>query len=122
MPPVFRESPPIELINECLSCIGLSGIDDFSTFSKQTINIQKFEECLPLLEPYYLPCKASDYLYKTPFTQNQILTILRQVLKVHGVGLKYFEKTIHNVKTTFYQLEIKVPSLAKHSDVTIAFE
>ena len=90
MPPVFREIPPIDLVNQCLSCIGLSGIDDFSTFSKQTIIVNRFEECLPLLEPYYLPCKANDYLYKTPFTYNHILTILRQVLKVHGVGLKYF--------------------------------
>lgn len=122
MPPVFREIPPIDLVNQCLSCVGLSGIDDFSTFSKQTIIVNRFEECLPLLEPYYLPCKANDYLYKTPFTYNHILTILRQVLKVHGVGLKYFEKTINNTKTTFYQLETKTTSPIKNSEITIAFE
>jgi hypothetical protein len=120
MPPIFRETPPIELVIQCLHCVGLSGITDYSSFSKQSIQVQKFEDCLPLLEPYYLPCKANDYLYKTPFTQTNAMTILRQILKANGVGLKYTEKSSNSQKTTYYQLESK--KIETKEDITIAFE
>jgi hypothetical protein len=122
MPPVFREVPPIELVNQCLGCIGLYGIQDSSQFNKQSINITKFEEVLPFLEPYYLPCKASDYLYTTPFTHNNVLTILRQVLKIHNAVLKYSEKSTGGVKNTWYQIQASKNSLVTKNEVTIAFE
>ena len=122
MPLVFREIPPLEIINQCLSCIGLSGIQDSSQFNKQSINLSKFEEVLPFLEPYYLPCKASDYLYITPFTYNNVLTVLRQVLKIHGAVLKYSEKSTGGVKNTWYQIQISKDSLVSKKDITIAFE
>lgn len=120
MPPVFRECPPLDLVNSLLQTIGLSGIDDYSQFSKQSIHTTKFEEMLPLLEPYYLPCKANDYLYKTPFTNTNVLTILRQVLKAHGATLKYIEKSSLGTKQTFYQIKIEAGSPL--ADLTIAFE
>ena len=122
MPPVFREQPPIELVNQCLSCIGLSGIQDSSQFNKQSINLSKFEEVLPFLEPYYLPCKAADYLHITPFTHNNVLTVLRQVLKIHGAALKYSEKSTGGVKNTWYQVQLSKDNVVSKKDITIAFE
>ena len=120
MPPVFRECPPLDLVNTFLQTLGLKGVDDYSQFSKQCICTEKFEELLPLLEPYYLPCKANDYLYKTPFTQNNVLTILRQILKAHGATLKYIEKSSLGSKQTFYQ--IKIDPSSHLADLTIGFD
>ena len=123
MPPVFRELPPIELVEDCVKAIGLKDLTDFSWFSKSQISVETFEELLPFLEPYYLPCKAKDYLYKSPFTQSSVITVLRQLLKVYDITLKSCEKSQASVKTTLYQLDTKKFSLNKSlpSEITVDF-
>ena len=122
MPPVFRELPPLELVIECVKAIGLKDLNDFTWFSKSQIIVEVLEEILPFLEPYYLPCKAKDYLYKTPFTQSSVITILRQILKVYDININSCEKSQASVKTTLYQLDTKKFSYKKGvTEVTIDF-
>ena len=106
MPPVFRDTPPKEIVNQVLKTIGLTGFHDTTWFCKTQIQLQDMEELLPLLEPYYLPCKAQAYLHANPFTPNTAITILRQILKPWDASLKTVEKSRGGVKSTWYQIQL----------------
>ena len=91
--------------------------------TKQHIHLKIFEELLPQLEPYYIPCKARLYIYNNPFTPAHAITILRQVLKVHSHTLKASEKTRGGEKTIWYQIlcleNDTIPTL--EGDITVSF-
>lgn len=103
MPPVFRQSPPLDLILQMLSCYSLRSLYDSTWFSKITIDVSGLELLIPLLEPYYLPCKSKQYLYN--INPLRSITILRQILKVYNFSLTSTEKTIGNKKSTLYQIK-----------------
>jgi hypothetical protein len=104
MPPVFRKTPPIDIILQILSAFGLKSLNDISWFSKSHIRLQLLEEILLELEPYYMPCKAKEYLYNT-LTPLRAVTILRQVLKTQDIHLVSNERGRGNVKTIWYSIE-----------------
>jgi hypothetical protein len=118
MPKVFRSTPPIDLFERILSCFGLTGLHDTTWFSKATLRMDSFEDLLPELEPYYIPCKALDYIH-SPLTQSRAITILRQLCKVHKVSLETTERTCGRVKGMWYQLG--GTSGGEGSSVTIDF-
>lgn len=103
MPKIFRESPPLSLINTLLPAYSLQSLEDTTWFSKTCIHLSKLEEILPELEPYYIPCKAKEYIH-TPLTQDKAITILRQALTAHSIKLIALEKTCGGVKGMWYQL------------------
>lgn len=109
MPPVFREVPPKELVLQLLKTAGLQSLNDSGWFSKTQIQLQSFEELIPQLEPYYLPCKAKVYLH-TSLTPSTAVTILRQLLKPYGATLNAVEKTRLSVKCTWYQIQFDTKS------------
>ena len=88
MPPVFRKIPPLELVEQILKTVGLCSITDFSVFNKQQIQLEEFESLLPLLEPYYIPCKAEEYIH-SPLTHHRAITIIIQLLKAHSLTLTH---------------------------------
>lgn len=104
MPPVFREIPPIELVDQVLKTFSLQNISDANWFSKQQIRLKEFEDLLPELEPYYIPCKAKDYIHKT-INVNRAITILRQVLRCYSANLISLEKSRGGQKNTWYQIQ-----------------
>lgn len=104
MPKIFRKDPPIELVVLFLRACGLKSIHDYSWFSKKHIHLKEFEEVLPELEPFYIPCKAAEYLYKV-ITVNRAITILRQVLRVYNIGLTSKEITRNSEKNVWYQIQ-----------------
>ncbi len=121
MPKLFREIPPIALIEELLLTCGIHSIHDTSWFQKHQIQCEAFEQLLPILEPFYIPCKAREYLY-TSLTQARVITILRQILRVHNVNLVSKEKTCGSEKQLWYQLQkiqSSIPPLTE--DVFISF-
>ena len=103
MPNIFREIPPIELVEEYMKIFGLRGTQDNTWFSKSCINLQLADEIIPNLEPYYLPCKAKDILHTT-LTPGRAITILKQLLTSHDIGLIAKEKTCGRVKGMWYQI------------------
>ena len=103
MPPVFRKTPPDDIILKVLKAFGLTSLHDASWFSKSHVRLDALEEALLDLEPYYIPCKAKDYLY-TSLTQLRAITILRQVLKVYDIHLQTSERGRGNVKSVWYHL------------------
>jgi hypothetical protein len=100
---MFRAVPPFELLEQVLRSLKFSGLSDKRWFSKEDLPIESLEEWLPLLEPYYLPCKAERYLHKD-VNQQRVITILRHLLKAHSIELKTQERMVNGRKTTLYQV------------------
>ena len=72
-------------------------------FTKEELPLDTLEDWVPVLEPYYLPCKAIRYLDRD-MTQSRIITVLRHILKLHGAELKVQERMVNGRKTTLYQV------------------
>ena len=96
---MFAYIPPVDLVTHVLKTLR---IDDMRWFSKDELSLETLEDWLPLVEPYYLPCKASRYL--DSITKNRIITVLRHLLKATDGELKYQERVINGKKITVYQV------------------
>lgn len=103
---LFRKKPTAELIHDILKALRFTGISDARLFQKHDIPVGIFEEWLPELEPYYLPCKAKLFLYD--FNPNKAVTVLRHLLRSQGYKLRSYEKVQAGVKQTMYQIEREV--------------
>lgn len=116
---LFRKRPLLELVEQILQALHFTGLDDARTFQKCDIDVAAFEEILPLLEPYYLPCKAKLFLYD--FSQAKAITVIRHLLRAHGYKLRTHEKVSQGIKQTLYQIERDAwAPLAGSMDVTFA--
>jgi len=100
--PLFRQIPPWTLVLQILSMLHLSTEPPF-TFQKQDMNLTKTLEIVSLLEPYYIPCKAKQYLEFT--THTRWITILRHILLPHGYVVLIQETTRDKKKAIFYTIE-----------------
>lgn len=103
---LFRESPPNEIIHDILKSQNFTGIKDPKIFHKTDLSIEQFEEWLPILEPYYYPCKAKLFLRR--FTHDKAVTVLRHILRTQGYKLQAYEKVMQGVKQTVYQIQQEV--------------
>jgi hypothetical protein len=106
MPPVFRHVPPLDLVTTLCKACGLTDVHDSKAFLKESIQLDTFQQCLPELEPYYVPCKARDFLL-LPLTPQRAIVILRHVLKAHDKLLDSFEKSMHNKRMVWYRILCK---------------
>lgn len=103
---LFKSRVDTDTLLRLLKCFGLNDLNDKMLFSKldivklNTVNLIKIE--LHLLEPYYLPCKALIYL--RCLTEKKAITVLKQVLRLHGHFLISIEKNQNNRKIIYYQL------------------
>ncbi len=111
---LFRTQPPLELITEFLQDLGFQDITDTREFAITDIELSAAiaAERLPLLEPYYYPCKAKHYINK-PQTPNTLLVILRHLLKTQGYTLHTTEKR----RQTMYRIMKENPI----SDFKVSF-
>ena len=103
MPKIFREFPPVDIVNQILQTLGIHNIHDATWFSKAQIRLQDFEQLLPELEIYYIPCKAQEYLHIS-LTHSRAITIIRQLLKAHGARLNTCQKSCGGEKGNWYQI------------------
>jgi hypothetical protein len=100
---MFRKAPPIDLLETILRLLKVSSLEEKHWFSKDDISLESLDEWLPLLEPYYLPCKAERYI-GGEMTQARVITILRHILKTHQIPLNIQERVVNGKKTTLYQI------------------
>ncbi len=103
---LFRKKPNLELILDILRSLNFTGLDDARLFHKNDIPVGAFEEWLPILEPFYLPCKAKLFLHN--FTASKAITVLRHLLRTQGYRIHPYEKVHQGVKQTLYQIEREV--------------
>jgi len=101
---LFKTIPSEELIRKVFDAFGIvelrSGIhlnrNNFTTLG----TIEKVNELKEDLEKHYLPCKARSYL--TEINERNILTILRQILRIKGYTTLSNEKFSNNEKYIVY--------------------
>lgn len=112
---MFRKVPPLEVVQNILRSLKLDGLNDKRWFSKDDLPLDTQDEWLPVLEPYYLPCKAVRYL-SGEMTKARIVTVLRHILKIHDIELKVQERVVNGKKTTLYQV------FYEHVDPVVRFD
>jgi hypothetical protein len=100
---IFRAVPSKEFVLEILHRLKFVGFNDSKMFTSTDLNIEEFEQLLPLIEPYYYPCKAKRFLYGLDL-QTQVITVLRHLLRAVGHNLRSYERLVYGVKKTVYQI------------------
>lgn len=101
---LFRMDPPRELVESILTaCAFSAGFSERRWFTKDQLTVSTSDEWLPLLEPYYYPCKARRFLGS--FTAARCITVLRHILRCHNYTLTACERVVGGRKTTMYQIQ-----------------
>jgi hypothetical protein len=104
---LFCELPELDFIHELLECYGLTGFDQNIEFCKSDLvdlkTVDKLENILPYIVPYYLPCKAKTYL--TEINEKRAITILSQFIKLYAYKLYRKERIIKKKKIIYYKLQ-----------------
>lgn len=100
---MFRKAPPLEIIESVLRSLKIGSLTEKRWFSKEELELNTLDQWLPLVEPYYLPCKAERYL-KTDVNPTRVITILRHLLKANNIELNTQERMVNGRKTTLYQV------------------
>jgi hypothetical protein len=120
MTKIFREKPPADLVALMLTEIGFTGLNDSRIFSADELNFSTASNWVPLLEPYYLPCKAKRYF--DTLDSRRIITLLRHVLPFHGFRLQVYERQHQGKKRTVYQMHPATPRLlAEGEEIRVLF-
>jgi len=99
---LFRKIPPQELVNEILAHLKLQGLQERRWFTRDELSLDTLDEWLPILEPYYIPCKAKRFL--SNMTHARLTTIIRHILHPHDYDLRTQERMYKAQKTTMYQI------------------
>jgi hypothetical protein len=100
--PNFREIPPWTTVLEVLTLLKLP-TEIPGTFQKTDISLEQVGAAVSLLEPYYVPCKAKQFLEFTD--ETRIVTILRHILLPHGYIILSHETTRNKKKAIFYTMD-----------------
>ena len=122
---LFRALPPIELVEEILRALGLSaGLADLRWFSAGELRVETQDEWLPMLEPYYLPCKARRFFEgRGDLDGPRIVTLIKHLLSCHKHHLKVQERLYKNKKQSLYQIQpIDAIKQITAADLTVSFE
>lgn len=105
---LFTKKVDTDVMIQLLNCFGLNDLHDkrfFCKFDMMQLNtVQKVNQLRASLEDFYLPCKAKVYLDTDNMNEKRAITILKQVLRLHGYHLHSKEKNVNNRKIIFYQL------------------
>jgi len=114
MSKLFRKDPSFEIVQLMLKELGLSGINDSKLFAASELKLDTLETWAPLLEPFYLPCKAKRYF--DLLDSRRVITLLRHVLPIHGFKLHCSERLHLGKKCTVYQIHPTTPRILAHGE------
>ena len=120
MSKLFREAPPIDILLTMLTELGFTSITDTKVFSTGEIKLESVDTWAPLLEPFYLPCKAKRYF--DILDGRRVVTIQRHVLPFHGFKLQSYERQHLGRKRTVYQIHPATPRIvAQGAEICVMF-
>jgi hypothetical protein len=100
---LFRKDPPRDFVESLLREMGFLGFHDLRWFSKQEIRLDTMEQWLPMLESYYIPCKAKRFIHT--WSDVTPITILRHILHLYNYSLEKEERLYRGEKTMLYQIQ-----------------
>jgi len=113
---LFKNYIPYELLIKLVNCFGYTDIDNDYSFSKNELDnlnsVSKVNEIKDELMKFYLPCKVKVYF--NDLDSNKIITILRQVLRLHNLSLFSKQKYIKQKKITYYYIEKNIHEKKNH--------
>lgn len=120
MSKLFREQPPFEVVVSTLQELGFTGIADSKLFGSEDLNLSTLDVWAPILEPYYLPCKAKRYFNN--LDARRVITLMRHLLPYHGFKLQTYERHHQGRKRTVYQIHPATPHLlAQGEEIRVLF-
>jgi hypothetical protein len=120
MSKLFRETPHLEVVVLMLRELGFTGLTDGKLFSATELKLDTVETWAPLLEPFYLPCKAKRYF--DALDSRRVITLLRHVIPPHGFKLQCYERLHLGKKRTVYQIHPATPRfLAQGEEIHVEF-
>lgn len=103
---LFRQIPPRDVCERVLRAFGIKSFDDPTYFSRKDLDSIRCVEMMCTLKEelatYYLPCKARTYL--NDLNNKNVITILRQLCRLHGYSVQSREKYIKGDKFIIYQI------------------
>lgn len=99
---VLRKIPPWTTVLEVLSMLNLPSEIPY-TFQKTDLRLEQAADAAALLEPYYIPCKARQFLDYTD--EVRWVTILRHILYPHGYVIQVKETTRNKKKAMLYTID-----------------
>lgn len=104
---LFKKHPTSELLDNVFSAFGITALDSNYSFSRNDLKhlqtVKKIIILKPYLEKCYIPCKARTYLNN--LTEKNVVTVLRQMLRLKGYCLNSKEKYIKGYKFILYRIE-----------------
>ena len=103
---LFRKRVDVPTLLMLLRCFGLTSLKDQRSFCKADLaemgTVAKILQMKEALEEVYMPCKGRVYLEN--MSEKRAVTVLKQVLRVHGYYLLSTERNFDNKKVIFYSL------------------
>ena len=103
---LFKSIPSRDVINKVIAIFGLTSLDDTRNFTRHDIEklgaVNKMYQLKNILEEYYIPCKARTYL--NDLNSKNIITVLRQLVRLFGYSVISREKYIKGDKFIIYQI------------------
>lgn len=103
---IFKKQLSDDMINKILSAFGLRSLKDRRSFSRSDLSklnsVEQIIALRPILQQYYLPCKARTYL--NDLNEKNIITILRQCIKTRGYTIVSREKYFKSEKFIIYTI------------------
>ena len=103
---LFKKIPTLELIISVINCFGLETLTDHRSFSRKDLikleTVKQINYLKPILERYYLPCKARNYL--SDLNEKNVITVLRQILKTRDYTINSREKYMKGDKFIIYNI------------------
>ena len=100
---LFKKKVPYDIIEKLLVMLNIHDINN-AIIDKNNINnefLNKFELLKVDIKNYYVNSKQT---YFDVITDNKIITILKQLLKLYNYKLVSKEKLINNKRTKIYQI------------------
>ena len=103
---LFRKTPTMDICERVLQAFGLKSFDDPTYFSRKDLDMIGCVKAMIALKEdliqYYLPCKARTYL--NDLNNKNVITILRQLSRLHGYSVQSREKYVRGDKFIIYQI------------------
>ncbi len=103
---LFTRVIDLQVVNNLVRCLGLSDINDQRTFTRYDLRrvnaVARVQDMVPVLQTFYIPCKAR--LYLTEITEKKVITVVKQVLRLHGYCVIAKEKNVGTRKVIMYRI------------------
>ena len=103
---LFKVLPSIDIINELLEIFGLKGLNDEHHFSREDLKktdvVYKINLIKDKLSSFYLPCKSR--LYLNDLNEKNVITILKQFIKIYNYSILSREKHMRKKKFIIYKI------------------